>query len=264
MKFYTYGKTNKPVILLIPGTCCHHTIFKEVIPLLKERCYVIVASFSGFDETVPDIYKDMDTETEAIEEYVTKHFSGHIEGCYGCSLGGSFAVYLVQRGKISIDHVIIGSSDMDEAHGFSAVFQSRLISGLMYKWMKKGDMPGWIKRINEKKIRNHPEEAEYRTKFMNMFLMPCLSGGTVKKESIYNQFYSDLVTVIDEGIDMEGTVIHIFYATKMGERYEKRYLKHFAHPDIRRHDMQHEELFACHPDEWTREVFDCMFSDKKQ
>ena len=93
MKFYTYGEENKPVILLIPGTCCHHSIFDEVVPLLTEKCFVIVASFSGFDETNPGIYKDM-----------------------------------------------------DEAHGFSAVFQSKLISGLMYKWLKNGDFPGWMKK----------------------------------------------------------------------------------------------------------------------
>ena len=259
MKYYTYGDENKPVILLIPGTCCHHSIFDEVVPILKERCFVLVASFSGFDETEPGIYKDMDNETEAIEEYVLKNHEGHIECCYGCSLGGSFAAYLVQRGKIRIDHAIIGSSDMDEAHGISAVFQSKLISGLMYKWLKKGDFPGWMKKVNEKKIKNHPEDAEYRSKFMKMFISGRLSGGIVKKESIYNQFYSDLVTVIDDHIDREGTTIHVFYATKMGPQYEERYLKHFVHPDIRRHEMQHEELFACHPKEWVNEVFDCMF-----
>lgn len=47
MKYYTYGDENKPVILLIPGTCCHHSIFDEVVPILKERCLVLVASFSG-------------------------------------------------------------------------------------------------------------------------------------------------------------------------------------------------------------------------
>lgn len=68
MKFYTYGKPEKPVILLIPGTCCHHSIFDEVVPLLKERCFVVVASFSGFDETENSVYKNMDTETFAIEK----------------------------------------------------------------------------------------------------------------------------------------------------------------------------------------------------
>jgi hypothetical protein len=79
----------------------------------------------------------------------------------------------------------------------------------------------------------------------------------VKKESIYNQFYSDLVTPLADGIDVPGTTIHIFYATKMGEEYETRYRQHFKNPDIRRHDLQHEELLVCQPEHWAAEVHRC-------
>ena len=51
-----------------------------------------------------------------------------------------------------------------------------------------------------------------------------------------------------------GTRIHVFYATKMGKKYEKRYCTYFKNPDIRRHNMQHEELFCCHSAEWVEEV----------
>ncbi len=51
---------------------------------------------------------------------------------------------------------------------------------------------------------------------------------------------------VQHGIDVPGTTIHVFYATKMGRKYEKRYCTYFKNPDIRRHNMQHEELFCCH------------------
>lgn len=81
-------------------------------------------------------------------------------------------------------------------------------------------------------------------------------GGSpwITKQSVYNQFYSDLVTKVQHGIDVPGTTIHVFYATKMGEKYEKRYCTYFKNPDIRRHNMQHEELFCCHSAEWVKEV----------
>ena len=66
----------------------------------------------------------------------------------------------------------------------------------------------------------------------------------ITKQSVYNQFYSDLVTKVQHGIDVPGTTIHVFYATKMGRKYEKRYCTYFKNPDIRRHNMQHEELFC--------------------
>ena len=76
----------------------------------------------------------------------------------------------------------------------------------------------------------------------------------ITKQSVYNQFYSDLVTKVQHGIDVLGTTIHVFYATKMGRKYEKRYCTYFKNPDIRRHNMQHEELFCCHSAEWVKEV----------
>lgn len=79
----------------------------------------------------------------------------------------------------------------------------------------------------------------------------------VTKRSIRSQFYSDLVTPLADGISTPGTAVHIFYAVKMGPQYLERYERHFKAPDIRRHEMQHEELLACHPEQWAQEVARC-------
>ena len=85
----------------------------------------------------------------------------------------------------------------------------------------------------------------------------------ITKQSVYNQFYSDLVTKVQHGIDVPETTIHVFYATKMGRKYEKRYCTYFKNPDIRRHNMQHEELFCCHSAEWVEEVRKAVEGDKQ-
>ena len=90
--------------------------------------------------------------------------------------------------------------------------------------------------------------------FVNMFGIDKGGSPWITKQSIYNQFYSDLVTKVQHGIDVPGTTIHVFYATKMGKKYKKRYCTYFKNPDIRRHNMQHEELFCCHSAEWVEEV----------
>lgn len=46
---------------------------------------------------------------------------------------------------------------------------------------------------------------------------------------------------------LPGTQVHVFYAVKMGEMYEERYRQRFRHPNIRRHDLQHEELLVRYP-----------------
>ena len=95
------------------------------------------------------------------------------------------------------------------------------------------------------------KDPEYVGAFMGMF------GGArpyVKRESCANQFYSDLITPLPDGIDVPGTEIHVFYALKMGEKYRARYLKHFAHPILHEQNLRHEELLACHPEKWAQLV----------
>ena len=47
--------------------------------------------------------------------------------------------------------------------------------------------------------------------------------GKTDIRSVKNQFYSDLVTKLDDGICVPGTKIHVFYSEKMGDKYLKRY-----------------------------------------
>lgn len=256
MRFYEYGRSDLPVILLIPGKCCHHSLFGSVAPLLTTSFRVAVVSFDGFDETEPDvIYPDMVTETERIEAYIRDTCGGAICCAYGCSLGGSFVSYLVQRRNVHIEHAIIGSSDMDEAKPFSAGMQAKIVSAFLMHIIRKG-LPGWAARRLEKRTAENPESAEYFERFMALFMDGHIRD-FVSRKSLENQFYSDLVTKIDDGIDVPGTQIHVFYALKMGEAYRERYARHFADPDIREHDLQHEELLVCRPDEWVEEVRRC-------
>ena len=48
---------------------------------------------------------------------------------------------------------------------------------------------------------------------------------------------------------MHNLIVH--YGLKMGEKYRARYAQHYAHPIIHEQDMQHEELLACHPEQWA-------------
>ena len=74
MKFYTFGTVENPVILLLPGTCCHwKRNFGAVIPLLENHFHAVCVSYDGFDETEDTVFPDMLTETEKIENYIQRH-----------------------------------------------------------------------------------------------------------------------------------------------------------------------------------------------
>lgn len=255
MKFYTFGNSKNPTILLLPGTCCHwKRNFDHVIALLEREFYVVCVSYDGFDETEETVFPDMLTETAKIENYVQENFGGRIHAAYGCSMGGSFVGLLIQRRRIHIDHGILGSSDLDQESGLSALLKAWLVAGVLYGIFQKGRLPGWMqKRLNKKS----PEERAYMEPMLKMFGVGNGDMRFVQKQSIRNQFYSDLVTPLEEKIDVSGSTVHIFYALKMGEQYEARYRQHFRNPDIRRHEAQHEELLVKNPAQWAEEVRRC-------
>ena len=54
------------------------------------------------------------------------------------------------------------------------------------------------------------DERLYYDKMLDMFGMNNTRMAFVKQESIQSQFYSDLVTPIENGISVYGTTVHIF------------------------------------------------------
>lgn len=250
MKIYAFGKEDAPVILLLPGTCCHWKgNFGRVIPLLETDFRVLCVSYDGFDETERTEFPTMLEETEKIEDYIREHCGGHIRAAYGCSLGGSFVGLLAARGRIHTDYGILGSSDLDQTSKFAAKLQTELLLPLIYPVIRDGRFKN---RLLQKKMEKRVEQmGDYVKAFMEML------GGArpyVTEQSCKNQFYSDLITPLPDKIDIPGTQIHIFYALKMGEKYRARYEQHFARPIIHEQDMQHEELLACHPEQWAELV----------
>lgn len=244
MKIYAFGAENAPVILLLPGTCCHWKgNFGKVIPLLADSFRVLCVSYDGFDETESTEFPTMLKETEKIEAYLREHCGGHIRAAYGCSLGGSFVGLLAARQNISMDYGILGSSDLDQASPLAAKLQTNLLVPLIYPLLRDGQFKSHF--LQKRLQKREKEMGEYVKTFMDML------GGVrpyLTKQSCKNQFYSDLITPLPDQIDVPGTEIHIFYALKMGEKYRARYEQHFAHPVIHEQDLQHEELLACYPE----------------
>ena len=249
MKFYHFGDSKAPIIMLLPGTCCHWKLnFGEVIPLLENKFHVICVSYDGFDETEHTVFSNMEHQTTKIENYIQQNFAGHINAAYGCSLGGSFVGLLVQRGNIHIGHAILGSSDLDQDSTWKAKLKCKIAVPLLHRIVSTGQYPKILQGLMEKK------RTPYRDRFMEMFAIG--NGGLpfIRKESVYNQFYSDLVTPINTNISVKGTAVHCFYAKKMGEKYLDRYKKHFNNPVIHTFDMEHEELLVLHPQQWAKEI----------
>lgn len=191
MKLYESGDSSKPVIFLFPGTCCLYSSFDHVLDGLHSYFYTVTVSYDGFDPNEKTEFYSMEDECEKIEQEIKKKYCGRIKAAYGCSLGGSFVSLLIQRKRIHIEHGIIGSSDMDEAGNLVAKIQASMVVPFMYKMVHTGALPKFMqKKLN----KTDGAKKELYNGFLNMFGIGKGGSPWITKQSIYNQFYSDLIT----------------------------------------------------------------------
>ena len=252
MKISEFGTENNKTIMLLPGTSCTWEInFDMLLKPLSDKYHVICVNYTGFDGGT-ELFDTQTKETERIEKYILEHFDGHLDAVYGSSMGGSFASLMVQRGNVHIDHVFIGSSDLDQASPFVARLETG-IAGVFIKWMAKHPnkaMQIFGKLADAKGMSI--DDAAGQTGVSEDYTKHMLDGfvrvlGRTDTRSIKNQFYSDLVTRLNDNIRVQGTKIHVFHSEKMGEKYLKRYYKHYADPEIIPFPLGHEG-WLCMPD----------------
>ncbi len=230
MQFDEMGLISGKTLMLLPGTACdYQSNFGSVLDALAEKYHLICVNYDGFDGS-DLIFPDMITVTEKIEQYIGEHYDGRIDGAIGSSLGSSFVGQLIQRQNVHLDHGIFGSPDLDQSGKFSAWLQSKLVVPLLTA--TKGEKK---KAKAREKMKNFFEMSdETADKFMACF-------EKFSPESIKNEYYTDLLTWLQDDIRVEHTKVHFIYANKMGEKYLKRYKKYFHEPEIREFDMQHEQ-----------------------
>jgi len=231
MTFDEFGSENEKTMMLLPGTCCDwQTNFCKVFSRLAEKYHLICVNYDGFDGS-DAIFPDIITVTEKIEDYIIEKHGGRLDGAIGSSLGSTFVGQLIMRRRVHIDHGIFGSPDLDQSGKLAAKLQSMLVLPLLTSFTK-----------GEKK------QQKTKEKLKSFFLMDDASADLFMKcfskfspESIRNEYYTDLLTHLEDDIQVENTKAHFIYANKMGEKYLKRYKKYFHDPDIREFDMQHEQ-----------------------
>lgn len=252
MEFTEFGNKNGKTLMLLPGTACKWQFnFKYVLDELAEKYHIIAVNYDGFEGDKTKIFTDMQTVTEKIENYITQNCGGRVDGAYGSSLGGSFVGLLIQRKRIHIDHAFIGSSDLDQGGkivaGLLTMIVNPMFSGACKSEAKRAKLKAKLQR------RGAGEDGDKSLEFANAFID---NMQTLHPKTIARQFYSDYITPLEDQIHVEGTAVHIIYAKQMGEKYYRRYLKHFRTPDIHEFDMKHEVWL--YDDRWHRLVLDCV------
>ncbi len=231
MTFEEFGTEHEKTMMLLPGTCCDWQInFRNVFSRLEEKYHLICVNYDGFDGS-DLIFPDMLTVTAKIEQYIQEKHGGRLDAALGSSLGSTFVGQLIQRQNVHIDHGIFGSPDLDQCGLIPAKLQSMLVVPLLTSATKGEKKRRKTVELLMAKMQMKEETAEQFVASFSRF----------RPESIKNEFYTDLLTYLRDNIQVEHTKVHFIYASKMGEKYLKRYKKYFADPDIREFDMQHEQ-----------------------
>ena len=253
MQIHEFGNAQNPVILLLPGTCCFWKgNFGQVIDTLSRDFLVSVVAYTGFDENDTENFGTVTEEVEKIEEYVKKHYDGSVRAAYGCSLGGSLVGLLAARHNIHMQYGILGSSDLDQAGAFKASLLAAIMGKVIYPFIHNGY---YTSEFMQKRYEQQMADPDpYNRAFVGITGRDKYDMSFISKESIKNQFASDLITPLPLQIDNGETEIHIFYAKKMGAKYLPRYQKHFKNPIIHEQDMRHEEFLGVYPKEWCELV----------
>ncbi len=231
MEFAEMGLESGKTLMLLPGTACdYQTNFATVLDRLAEKYHLVCVNYDGFDGS-ETVFSDMITVTEKIEQYVADRHDGCLDGAIGSSLGSSFVGQLIQRENVHLDHGIFGSPDLDQSGRLSAWLQSKLVVPLLTSFAGSEEKQAKTKEKLKGLFEMSDETAD---RFMGCF-------ARFSPKSIRNEYYTDLLTWLEDDIHVEGTKVHFIYASKMGEKYLRRYKKHFRDPDIREFDMQHEQ-----------------------
>ena len=231
MQFDEMGRKDGKTLMLLPGTACdYQTNFNAVLDRLAAKYHLICVNYDGFDGS-GTVFPDIITVTGKIEEYILRNYGGQLDGAIGSSLGSTFVGQLIQRQNVHLDHGIFGSPDLDQSGKFSAWLQSKLVVPLLTGFTGSEKKR---KKSKEKLKRFFEMSDEMADKFIDCF-------ARFSPESIRNEYYTDLLTWLEDDIHVEHTRVHFIYARKMGEKYLNRYRKYFRNPDIREFDMQHEQ-----------------------
>lgn len=112
MNFQTVGKSEAPVVMLIPGLGVSYEIFAPLISLLEGEYRIIAVEVDGFTLGTHTFFTSIDDEATQITNYISNHYDGHVACIYGLSLGGKILSRLLERNEVVVDHAIMDAAPL--------------------------------------------------------------------------------------------------------------------------------------------------------
>ncbi len=114
MNFVSFeeNKTDKPLIMLIPGLGVSYEIFLPLINLLKNRYRIVAVQIDGFILGKHTSFTSIDDQASQIIDYVKSSHNGRVDCVYGLSLGGKILSRVLERNEIIMNHAIMDAAPL--------------------------------------------------------------------------------------------------------------------------------------------------------
>jgi len=246
MKIDVLGNPTGKKILLLPGKFCSWKIYyQRLIPILEKDYKVICITYTGFDKSAYP-FDSVVNEMERIEDAIKEKCGGHIHLAYGPSIGARFLGMLVDRNRIKIDHMVIGSYTYPQKGKKSADFMADLMRDKFKSFLKEPEKKrGFIKSIMKK-------EVDWSEGIDDMMEDICLGLQKVDPDTFYNMLFTEATTTLSRKIGTPACTTHAFHSKKMGGLALGKCKSHFDNVDVHEFSMG-PETWVLYPDVMKKE-----------
>ena len=108
MRYYEYGKRNKPVIVLLHGGGLSWWNYKEIAAGLEKQFHVILPVLDGHAGSDRP-FTTIENNADEIIQFIDENFQGHVLLMGGLSLGAQILVDILAKRKDICEYTIIES-----------------------------------------------------------------------------------------------------------------------------------------------------------
>lgn len=208
MRIQTVGDSEKPVIIMLPGSFCQSACLDYLYEKLKNDYYIILPEYNG--HYANSTFTTRQNEAKEIADYLHEYSIAHIRLLYGQSMGAEVAIELLrqlQKRNIAFDHCFLdGAPCIKLSPIYRKIMYLKFKS--MINMMRKNDMERTLNGSLFKKFSGGDTESLRPMLKALAEAAPLLTRATIKNET--ECCYTFDFPSFDEAIQKK---MHFFYGS---------------------------------------------------
>lgn len=107
MTIHEFGQGNGDVVVLIHPSLVMWDYFEYVIPLMQDRCHLVIPALPGYDPDGTTDFTSVEQIAAELADWLTAQGHSEIACLYGCSMGGSIVTRFLADGRVKVRSAVI-------------------------------------------------------------------------------------------------------------------------------------------------------------